>query len=78
MFPALEQGKVDAILTENTSFMIERLEHEGLVAIDEPLESIECGIGVSKGSGNVLLSQLNDFVAEYKSDGTYEESSLLS
>ena len=74
MFPALEQGKVDAILTENTSFLIERLEHEGLAAMDEPLESIECGIGVrSKGNGRVLLNQLNEFVAEYKADGTYEE-----
>ena len=74
MFPALQQGKVDAILTENTSFLIERLEHEGLVDMKEPLESIECGIGVSnEGNGKVLLDQLNEFIEEYKSDGTYEE-----
>ena len=74
MFPALQQGKVDSILTESTSFMIERIEHEGLVAIEEPLDVVDCGIGVSSdGMGAALLDQLNDFIAEYKSDGTYEE-----
>ncbi len=74
MFPALQQGKVDAILTESTSFLIESIENEGLVAIEEPLDTVDCGIGVSSdGMGTALLEQLNDFIAEYKSDGTYDE-----
>ena len=74
MFPALQQGKVDALLTESTSFMIERIEHKGLVAIDEPLEYVDCGIGVSSdGMGASLLTQLNEFIAECKADGTNEE-----
>lgn len=74
MFPALQQGKVDSILTETTSFVVERLEHEGLVAIEEPLDNVDCGIGVSSDrNGAVLMEQLNDFIAEYKSDGTYDE-----
>ena len=74
MFPALQQGKVDSILTESTSFIVERIEHEGLAAIEEPLDVVDCGIGVSGDhTGAVLLEQLNDFIVSYKSDGTYEE-----
>ena len=74
MFPALQQGKLDAMLTENTSFVVEKQEYKGLAAIEEPLDQIECGIGVSsKGIGSSLLVQLNDFIAECRTDGTYEE-----
>ena len=73
MFPALQQGKLDAMLTENTSFIVEKAEYGGLAAIEEPLDSIECGIGVSpKGKGKNLLTQLNAFIAECKADGTRE------
>ena len=73
MFPALQQGKLDAMLTESTSFIVEKEEYKGLVAIGEPLESIDCGIGVStNGKGRSLLAQLNAFIAECKADGTYE------
>ena len=74
MFPALQQGKLDAMLTENTSFIVERVEYEGLAAIEEPLDHIDCGIGVSNnGIGRSLLNQLNTFIAECKTDGTYEK-----
>lgn len=74
MFPALQQGKVDAMLTESISFVIEKVEYKGLAAIEEPLNFIECGIGVSNnGIGKSLLPQLNTFIAEYRDDGTYEE-----
>ena len=71
IFPALQQGKVDAMLTESTSFIVEKVEYEGLAAIDESLDYIECGIGVSNnGLGQSLLTQLNAFIAESKADGT--------
>ena len=71
MFPALQQGKLDAMLTESTSFIVERVEYKGLAAIGEPLDRIECGIGVSpNGMGRALLIQLNAFIAECRADGT--------
>ena len=73
MFPALEQGKLDAMLTENISFSIEAIENEGTVAIEEPLDHIGNSIGVgSDGMGKSLMRQLNEFITGYESDGTYE------
>ena len=74
MMPALQQGKVDAILTETTSFTVEKLENPGLAAMDEPLMHVECGIGVSDdGMGRSLLGQLNEFISLCKRDGTREQ-----
>lgn len=74
IFPALQQGKLDAMLTESISLVIEKVEYKGLEAIEEPLDFIGCGIGVSNnGLGKSLMVQLNDFIAECKEDGTYEE-----
>ena len=74
MFPALQQSKLDAILTESTSFVVEGKEHEGLMVIEEPVYEEECGIGVSNdGMGASLLTQLNDFIAECERDGTHEQ-----
>ena len=74
MLPSLQQGKVDAILTETTSYTVEKLEHPALEYIEEPLEHVDCGIGVSSDNmGESILEQLNEFLAEYKANGTYEE-----
>ena len=46
MFPALQQGKLDAMLTEDNSYIVERVEYKGLTAVETPLARIDCGIGV--------------------------------
>ena len=74
MFPALQQGKVDAILTESVSFIIEGIEHPALRAIDKPLSSIDVSIGVGDDRlGKKVLHQLNEFIGKLKEDGTYDE-----
>jgi polar amino acid transport system substrate-binding protein len=74
MLPALQQGKVDALLIESTSFMLAKSIHKGLKAMEKPLNHVQCGIGVSTdGIGQSLMGQLNEFIASYKSDGTYDE-----
>ena len=73
MFPALQQGKLDAMLTEDNSYIVERVEYKGLTAVETPLARIDCGIGVSsKGIGKSLLAQLNAFIAKCNDDGTRE------
>lgn len=74
MLPALQQGKVNALLIESTSYTLVKKLHKDVIAIAEPLNHVDCNIGVSTDAmGKSLLGQLNEFIAAYRADGTYEE-----
>jgi len=74
IYPALQQGKIDVMLSETISFVVEKMEIPSLEAISEPVASLDIGIGVCQNSrGNVVYPQLNDFIAKMKEDGTMEQ-----
>ncbi len=71
IYPAIQQGKIDAMITENLAFVVEKIEIPSLVALEEPIATIEYSIGVSKkANGNVIYAQLNEFIQSLKADGT--------
>jgi len=73
IYSAIQQGKVDVMITESIAFAVEKLEMPSLVALEEPLETINYSIGVSrKASGNVIHAQLNEFIANLKANGTID------
>jgi len=74
MYPALQQGKVDTILTESISYVVEKIEHPSTEALAEPLETVEVCCGVAQNStGKTVLRELNEFIADCKADGTMDE-----
>jgi len=71
IYPALTQGKIDAMISENISFAVEKAEIPSLVALDEPIATLDYSIGVSKNAdGNGIYAKLNEFIAKSKADGT--------
>jgi len=73
IYPALTQGKIDVMLSETISFAVEKTEIPSLVALEEPITSLDYSIGVSQsGNGNTIYAQLNDFIEKSKSDGTLD------
>jgi len=74
LYPALTQGKIDVMLSENISFAVEKAEVPSFVAVEEPLTTLDYSIGVSKkGDGNNIYAQLNNFIDKTSNDGTLEQ-----
>jgi glutamine transport system substrate-binding protein len=71
-FEALEQGKVDAIINDYpvSQYMSVKRGKTDVVAKIKTNE--QYGIGVNKDNAD-LLKQVNDALAEVKSDGTYDK-----
>lgn len=70
---ALQQGKIDSFLADRTVYAGIRWENENLTFIDEPIEEIKNALVLAKnGYDENLLSQLNEFIAKAKEDGTIE------
>lgn len=71
MIYALTSGKVDAYLIEGVSYGIQKANHPELATLDTPagMISATCIIGNNEKQDR-LLSELNEFIAACKEDGT--------
>ena len=74
MILALTSGKVDAYLIEEVSFGVQKKNHPELEVIEEPAGYISatCIIGENERQ-DVLLSQLNQFIADSWENGLLDE-----
>ncbi|MDO4741205.1 MAG: ABC transporter permease subunit, partial [Eubacteriales bacterium] len=76
MLLSLEQGKVDAVVMDRTVYTSIRWENQSVLAIEEPLQEIRTALVLAKeGYDEVLLEQLNSFIAQKQQDGTLESLS---
>jgi len=74
LYPALQQGKIDVMLTETIAFAVEKLEIPSLVAVKEPIATLDYSIGISKNAqGSIIYRQLNEFTEKLKADGTLDQ-----
>ena len=70
---AVEQGKVDAFFADKTVYAGMRWENDAITYIDEPLEPVSNALILTKeGYDEKLFSEINEFVAKTKADGTLE------
>ena len=70
---ALSQGKVDAILGDETFYINARWEDTPVAMLEETAGSISCAMILAKETYDpVLLEQLNTFIAKSRGDGTVE------
>ncbi len=61
IYPALQQGKIDAMLTESVSFGVEKTEMPSFVAIDGSLETMPLRTAVAKtDDGGTFLDNLQN------------------
>lgn len=68
------QGRLDSYLSESISFFIEKRENPELERIEEPLERVECNVGISKfGNGEKVYQQWEEFLTKIKNNGIYDE-----
>ncbi|MBR6522574.1 MAG: transporter substrate-binding domain-containing protein [Oscillospiraceae bacterium] len=70
---ALEQGKVDVAFFERPLYVSLRWENAPVTALETPVGTVSNALILTKEPCNeVLLGQLNDFIAKSKQDGTLE------
>ena len=70
---ALEQGKVDVFLADQTGYVGIRWDNPSIDMLDEPLSSVSNALIMAKeGYDENLLAQINAFVAQSKEDGTLD------
>ena len=70
---ALEQGKVDAILGDETFYLNTRWENMPVEMLEETVGTISCGMILAKETYDAeLLEQLNTFIAKARADGTVD------
>lgn len=61
------------MISENLAFAVEKTEIPSLVAIEEPIASLDYCIGVSmNGTGSLVYYQLNEFIESCNADGTID------
>ncbi len=73
IYPALQQGKIDVMITESVAFAVEKAEIPALVALEEPIATLDYCIGIAKNAqGSTIYQQLNEFTAKLKADGTLD------
>lgn len=74
MILALQSGKVDAYLIEEVSYGVQKKNHPELTVLEEPAGYINatCIIGENERQ-DLLLSELNAFIAESRGNGVLEE-----
>lgn len=74
MLIALKQGKLHAVLAETVVIPQIKLEHPWIYEISEPIESYDLVFGFGKTKNALILkNQFNDFIAEIKQNGVYDE-----
>ena len=70
---ALTQGKVDAILGDDTFYISALWENVPFAKLEETIGTINCGFILAKDTYDAeLLEQLNAFIAKAKADGTID------
>ena len=74
MILALQSGKVDAYLIEEVSYGVQKKNHPDLAVLEEPAGYINatCIIGNNERQ-DILLSQLNQFIADSWENGLLDE-----
>lgn len=73
IYPALQQGKIDAMITESVAYAVEKQEIPSLTAIDEPVATLDYCIGIARNSrDSTVYQQLNEFTSKLRADGTLE------
>lgn len=72
MFVALQQGRCDAIMIDNTLFEYVKHQYPAMVEIPSNYPTDDYGVGVSKNNP-ALHKQFNDFLTEIKDSGLYQE-----
>jgi len=74
IFPALQQGKIDVMITESVAYAVEKEELPALVALDEPIATLDYCIGIAKNAqGSIVYQQINEFTAKLRADGTLDK-----
>jgi len=74
MYTALEQGKIEAALSEEISFSLVKKDYPTLEIINEPTETLKCCVGFGKTEKkNKLYNQFEQFLSDIKSDGTHDK-----
>ena len=74
MILALEQGKIDALLCDDTTYVNARWENIPVSIVGEPVNSNSCGFILNKDNHDkVLLSELNEFFAQQKANGNMDK-----
>jgi len=71
MILALEQGKIDAFVTEGNTLPIEQRYHPSLVRMEEAIDHVYAGFvfGATERA-KTICNQINEFIAQCESDGT--------
>jgi len=73
IYPALQQGKIDVMITESIAFAVEKLEIPSLIALEEPIATLDYSIGIAQNAqGRTVYQQLNEFTAKLRADGTLD------
>ena len=71
---ALLAKRCEAVVMDDYLFLYHsQLVNGGLAALSEPLVTLELGACFGKGKNVGLRKQFNEFLAQIKADGTYEE-----
>lgn len=74
MIVAVEGGKIDGYITDSAAFQFEKKSAPSLTAVEEPLATSFSCVGVGKTEKQeLLLKQLNEFIAECRENGVLEE-----
>lgn len=74
MLIALKQGKLDAVLCETVVLPQIQMEHPWIRELPEPIGSYDIVFGFGKTrNAQTLKKQFNDFIAEVRQNGVYEE-----
>lgn len=74
LFQCVSQGKIDGFLLDLPNFSAVRRSDERLSYINVPGYSVEIGIAFAKNAdGEKLQTQMNEFLATLRADGSYDE-----
>jgi len=74
MLLALDQGKLDAALTEDAAFTVEQNEYPSLKTLDEPTETLETCVAFGNTDRQYeLYDQFEKFLRQCNEDGSLDE-----
>ena len=73
LFQCVKQGKIDGFLLDLPNYSAVSRSDENYVYVEVPGCSVEIGIAFGKNeTGEVLQSQMNEYLSAIRGDGTYE------
>lgn len=70
---ALEKGRIDIAPMDESLYVSARWDGLNLAKLEEPIETSDYGIIFKKGGNTDLRGEINDFIAEIKENGVYDE-----